>query len=258
MMKVMTKNYRTLVLAVSFLLLLGISSLSYAWFVLINRTDSFVATAAKVDVEYAIDLAGTPIELSYFTINSGYVMVKTGVFRINTTDPDAANYLANLRINIVVKSTVDTYIRVSIIDSPVLLTQNFEGELGEVAIVDQPTPYAFDRTWLVNDVFYQNLSDAEIALGGITASDTVLRQYSWFDNRLNDGYHYYPHRILRNTQSTPLVIPFIEAYDGFQLTPKSFGYSLQFAIIVEAIQANHQAPMINWGLPTPPWGGEWL
>lgn len=256
-MKGLTRRYKYMIFTVSFLLLLGLSSMTYAWFVLVNRTDSFVATAAKVDVAYDIDFDGPIIEPDFFTVIDGYSMIKSGVFMINVTDAEAEDFLTNLRINIRVNSTVDTYIRVSIVDALTLATIDFEGNRGEVTIVDQPIPYAFNRQWLVNDVFYEDLYDAEVALGGITSNDTVERLDVWYDNHLNDGYYYYPHLIERDTASTQLTIPFIEEYDGFEFDTKSFGYSLQFAIIVEAIQAGNNAPVIRWGLSTPPWGGSW-
>ena len=256
-MKGLTRRYKYMIFTVSFLLLLGLSSMTYAWFVLVNRTDSFVATAAKVDVAYDIDFDGPIIEPDFFTVIDGYSMIKSGVFMINVTDTEAEDFLTNLRVNIRVNSTVDTYIRVSIVDALTLATIDFEGNRGEVTIVDQPIPYAFNRQWLVNDVFYEDLYDAEVALGGITSNDTVERLDVWYDNHLNDGYYYYPQLIERDTASTQLTIPFIEEYDGFEFDTKSFGYSLQFAIIVEAIQAGNNAPVIRWGLSTPPWGGSW-
>ena len=257
MMKLILTRHRLFVIAVTILLLIMVSSVSYAWFVMVNRTDSFIATAAKVDVDIQIDLDGTFNELEYFEISDWYTMTKTGVYEINVTDQFAENFLTNLRINILVNSTVDTYVRVSIIDSLTLATIDFEGNRGEVAIVDQPIPYAFDRSWLVNGDPYEDLYDAEVALGGITAGDTVEQVDHWYDHSIQDGYYYYPMRIGRSTVSSQLTLPFIEEYDGLEFETKSFGYTLQFAIIVEAIQAANDAPIYNWGLSTPPWGGTW-
>ena len=257
MLKHLTRRYRILVISAIVSLVAVLSTFTYAWLVLVNRTDSFIATAAKIDVDYDIDFAGPIIEPDFFTVTDGYQMIKSGVFSIDVTDTEAENYLTNLRVNIRVNSTVDTYIRVSIIDSLTLTTIDFEGNRGEVAIVDQPIPYAFNTQWLVNDVFYEDLYDAEVALGGITANDTVQSLDVWYDNHLNDGFYYYPHLIERDTSSTQLTIPFIEEYDGLEFDTKSFGYRLQFAIIVEAIQAGNNAPVIRWGLSTPPWGGSW-
>ncbi len=254
----LTRKYKYIIIAISFLLFSVLGTLTYTWFVLVNRTESFIATAAKVDVSYEIYLDGIMLEPEDFSINTGSsVMTKTGVFSIDVTDFEADDYIDNLRINIKVNSTVDTYLRVSIIDALTLRTVDFEGNKGEVSIVDQPINYAFSREWDVNGTLYQDLLDAEIALGGITSSDVVTKIDHWFDNKLNDGFYYYPQKIEREMDSTQLSISFVEEYDGDEFKTKSFGYTLQFAILVDAIQAGNMAPTYNWGLPNPPWGGSW-
>lgn len=250
-------RYRLSVLTLSLILLSILGTVSYAWFVLVNRTDSFIVTAAKVEVDYDIYLNNIVIQPEFFVFNSGSSVTKSGVFFIDVANIDAEEFITNLRIDIRVNSTVDTYVRVSIIDSLTLATIDFEGNRGEVAIVDQPIDYAISRKWTVNDIWYDDLYDAEVALGGITSNDTVVKYDDWFNNSLNDGFYYYPHKILRDMNSAQLTIPFIEEYDGLTFKTKSVGYSLQFAILVEAIQANNNAPVHNWLLPTPPWGGSW-
>ena len=91
---------------------------------------------------------------------------------------------------------------------------------------------------------YQDLLDAEIALGGITSSDVVTKIDHWFDNKLNDGFYYYPQKIEREMDSTQLSISFVEEYDGDEFKTKSFGYTLQFAILVDAIQQEIWHPLI--------------
>lgn len=254
----LTKKYKYIVLALTFLFLTILGTVTYTWFVLINRTDSFVATAAKIDISYSIYIDGIMLEPDEFSVDTGTsVMTKTGVYSINVTDFEADDYIDNLRVDIKVNSTVDTYVRVSVIDALILSTIDFEGNKGEVSIVDQPINYAFSREWNVNGTLYDDLFDAEVALGGITASDTVTKIDHWFDNKLNDGYYYYPQVIEREMDSSQLTIPFIEEYDGDEFETKSFGYTLQFAILVEAVQAGNSAPVYNWGLLTPPWGGSW-
>jgi hypothetical protein len=54
-------------------------------------------------------------------------VTKSGVFFIDVADVDAQDYITNLRIDIRINSTVDTYLRVSIIDSLTLATIDFEG-----------------------------------------------------------------------------------------------------------------------------------
>lgn len=254
----LTKKYKYIFLTITFLFFTVLGTVTYTWFVLINRTDSFVATAAEIDISYLIYLNGIMLEPDEFSIDTGTsVMTKTGVFSINVTDFDADDYIDNLRIDILVNSTVDTYLRVSIIDALTLSTIDFEGNKGEVSIVDQPINYAFSREWDVNGTLYADLFDAETALGGITVSDTVTKIDHWFDNKLNDGYYYYPQVIEREMDSLTETISFIEEYDGDEFDTKSFGYSLQFAFLVEAVQAGNDAPIYNWGLPNAPWGGSW-
>jgi hypothetical protein len=250
-------NYRKLVISISVILLVVLGTVSYAWFVLINRTDSFIVTAAKVDVSYDIILDGSSLDPDFFVFNSGSSVTKSGVYFIDVSDIEADNFVTNLRINIIVNSTVDTYLRVSIIDAVTLATLDFEGNYGEVSIVDQPVNYSFARHWDVNGTLYDDLYDAEVALGGITSNDIVTRFDEWYDNHLNDGYYYYPAKIEREMTSEPLLISFIEEYDGLEFDTKSVGYSLQLAILVEGIQAGNNAPVINWQMATPPWGGTW-
>jgi hypothetical protein len=250
-------RYRLTVLTLSLILLSVLGTVSYAWFVLVNRTDSFIVTAAKVDVDYDIYLNNIVVQPEFFVFNSGSSVIKSGVFFIDVADVDAEDFITHLRIDIRVNSTVDTYVRVSIIDSLTLATIDFEGNRGEVAIVDQPIDYALSRRWTVNDVWYDDLYDAEVALGGITSNDVVVKYDDWFNHSLNDGFYYYPQKILRDMNSPQLTIPFIEEYDGLIFKTKSVGYSLQIAILVEAIQADNNAPVHNWLLPTPPWGGTW-
>lgn len=253
----MRRRYRIMVMSITSLLLVLFGSFSYAWIVLINRTDSFIMTAAKVDASYHAYLSSIFIEPDFHTLYPNSSVVKSGVYRINVSDPNADDYISNLRVDIRINSTVDTYLRVSIVDSLILSTIDFEGNRGEVAIVDQPVNYAIDRYFYVNDVFYQNLIDAEIALGGITSNDVVVPGSDWYNNTLNDGFYYYKNLIERDMDSTQLTIPFIEAFDGDEFKTKSVGYYLQFSILVEAIQAGNNAPIYNWGLLTPPWGGSW-
>jgi len=244
-------------ISVSLSIFIILTTVSYAWIVLINKTDSFIVTAAKVDVSYAIYIDGSYTEPDFFTYNPNNPDTKIGIFRINVTNTDASDYIENLRIDIRVNSTVDTYVRVKLIEALTLATLDFDGNYGEVSIVDQPINFAFNRYWIVNNIFYENLYDAEVALGGITSSDDVQPYNYWFDNRLWDEYFYYPALISRDMDSTQLTIPFIEAYDGSEFKTKSIGYTLQLAIAVEGIQAGNNAPVINWGLATPPWGGVW-
>ncbi len=248
---------KTVIIIISTILFFMLGTVTYAWFILINRTDAFIITAAKIDVTYDISLDGSVQELSFFTFTDGTSVVKSGVYLINVSNIHADTFITNLRIDIHVNSTVDTYIRVRIIDSLTLATLDFAGNHGEVAIVEQPINYAISKHWNVNGILYDDLQTAADALGGITATDVVTIIPDWYDNSLVDGFHYYPHLIQRDIDSPTQIISFIEEFDGDTFSTKSVGFSLQFAIIVEAVQAGNSAPILNWKLDTPPWGGAW-
>lgn len=249
---------KVLIILITTILFVMLGSITYAWFILINRTESFIITAAKIDVTYNIDLEGSMQELNLFEFNNGVTTVtKPGIYLISVSDIHADDFITNLRIDIKVNSTVDTYIRVKIIDSLTLATLDFEGNHGEVAIVEQPINYAISKHWNVNGVLYDDLQTAADALGGITAEDEVSIIQDWHDNTLVDGFYYYPHLIERTIDSPQLTISFIEEFDGDTFKTKSIGYSLQFAIVVEAVQAGNNAPILNWKLDVPPWGGAW-
>lgn len=250
-------RYRIMVMTLSAIFIVILGTVVFAWFVLINQTDSFIVTAAKVDVDYDIYLEGTSTDISYYTVGGTNPETKQGIYLINVSDIDAPNFITNLRINIRINSTVDTYLRVRLIDALTLATLDYEGNQGEVSIVDQPINYPFLRHWDVNGILYDDLHDAEVALGGITSSDVVTKIDDWYDNYLNDGYYYWPEKIERSMSSTQLTIPFIEEFDGDTFKTKSLGYSLQLAIVVEGIQADNQAPELTWGLAETPWGGSW-
>jgi hypothetical protein len=63
----MTKvRYRLTVITLSLILISLLGTVSYAWFVLVNRTDSFIVTAAKVDADFDIYLNTIVVEPELF------------------------------------------------------------------------------------------------------------------------------------------------------------------------------------------------
>ncbi|TVP94040.1 MAG: hypothetical protein EA374_08015 [Acholeplasmatales bacterium] len=150
---------------------------------------------------------------------------KPGVYTVNVIDVNALQFIENLRVELFVESDVDTYIRVSLVDSLTLLITNFEGVQTEIPIIGDP--FDFNVT-----------------------SD-------WVDRVSVDGFYYLQNPVQRLDASTPLVIPLIEEYfPGLSFSPLPIGYSLQIALRIEAVQAI-EGPQRRWGLPTPPWGGTW-
>ena len=150
---------------------------------------------------------------------------KPGVYTVNVIDANALEFIENLRVELSVESDVDTYIRVSLVDSLTLIITNFEGVQTEIPIIGNP--------------FEFNVTD------------------DWYDRVDVDGFYYLQTPVQRQDENTPLVIPLIEEYfPDLSFSALPIGYSLQIALRIEAVQAI-EGPQRRWNLPTPPWGGEW-
>lgn len=155
-------------------------------------------------------------------------ITKDGVYYINVTNPNSIQYIENFRIKFNIKSNVDTYLRIKVIENLTLISENIEGVRTEIPITDEPTIFNYDAiNWSINE-------------------DDIF-----------DDYYYYKTPVKRIDETTDLVVPFISSYfSGINYNPLTGNYFIQIAIRVEAVQALN-GPQIRWGLETPPWGGEW-
>lgn len=208
----------------STLLLIGSS---YAWFTKLIEED-YTGTFGFVDVDvelYFDDGEGGKIPATEYQITP--TDLKTGVYNINITEPASFNHFKKLRVDVLVKSNIDTYLRVKMFEQLTLKYTNFEGIETELSIlVAGFMPFEYD------------LSD-------------------WYDNREIDNYLYYRLKTKRINETTPmkfeLIIEFPEAKE---FVDYSAGYSLQIAISIEAVQWL-LGPQNVWQLPTAPWGASW-
>jgi len=152
---------------------------------------------------------------------------KTGVYRINITSNTADFFIEDLRVDVIVKSNIDTYFRVEIYEQLTFLYLDSSDVLNEMTV-----PYE-------------------------EGVDLNYNLTNWYDNRIFDNYLYYINPEQRVDETTPLIIPLIDSYfTGQSFDTRAPGYSLQMAFSIEAIQAI-DAPENNWGFATPPWGGSW-
>jgi hypothetical protein len=151
---------------------------------------------------------------------------KPGVFRINITSNTADYFIEDLRVDLIIKSNIDTYFRVEIYEQLTFIYEE-DGVLNEMTV-----PYT----------------------QGVNLNYNFT---NWYDNRIFDNYIYYMNSEKRINETTPLVIPLIDSYfAGQSFDTRSPGYSLQMAFSVEAVQADG-GPQNNWDFATPPWGGSW-
>ena len=171
------------------------------------------------------------IEYSYVVEDQG-TFTKFGVYRVNLSNPDDAQFIKNLRVNINVLSNVDSYMRIGVYEQ-LTLSYISGGKSYEVAIT-QPTKMPFnykDEVDIENPYFY--------------------------DNRDNDGFFYYTNTVKRKPDTTPNTIEFVADFGSSPFNLYDTSYSLQLGFIIEAVQSI-DGPMINWGLPVRPWDdGAW-
>lgn len=152
---------------------------------------------------------------------------KPGSYYINITSNTADYFIEDLRVDIIIKSNIDTYFRVKIYEQLTFIYTNSSNETVEMTI-----PY-----------------ETEVELN--------YDFTNWYDNRIFDNYLYYKDKVKRVNETTDLIIPLIDSYFLDQnFDTRSPGYSLQMAFSVEAVQALN-GPQNNWGFENPPWGGNW-
>jgi hypothetical protein len=207
-----------------FTLIIGVS---LAWFTG-EEVMTYQGEMGFVDVEidvYFEDDLGVRTEAEEVVIDPS--TSKTGVYRINITSNTADFFIEDLRVDVIVKSNIDTYFRVEIYEQLTFIYFDSNETLNEMTV---PYEEGVDLNY--------NLSN-------------------WYDNRIFDNFLYYMTPEQRIDQATPLVIPLIDSYfSGQSFDTRAPGYSLQMAFSIEAIQAQ-DAPENNWGFATPPWGGSW-
>lgn len=193
-----------------------------------------VGTVKVIARAYYEDAFGVLHEATEATIQPG--TTKQGIYFVDVTDSTALAFLENFRIYIDVYSDVDTYFRVQMYEQLTFTISNLDGGTTELAVLmEEPMDFYYAQI----DLAEEDQTDWEYGLRSI------------------DGYVYYKHPSQRISANTPQSIGLITSYypDKFFST-RPIGYSLQIAIVVEAVQAIG-GPENNWKMDTPPWGGTW-
>lgn len=204
-----------------------IINVSLAWFT-DQEQETYQGQMGFVDVEldvYFEDDLGIRTEAEEVEIDA--TTTKPGIYRINITSNTADFFIEDLRVDVIVKSNIDTYFRVEIYEQLTFIYFDSGDNLNEMTV-----PYE-------------------------EGVDLNYNLTNWYDNRIFDNYLYYMMPEQRVDETTPLVIPLIDSYfTGQNFDTRAPGYSLQMGFSIEAIQAL-DAPTENWGFATPPWGGNW-
>lgn len=225
----MRRKYIFLYISI-FLLIISLSITFIAAYLTDEKENSANLTIGEVGV-LAVEvyyLSGTN-KVSYNEVQV-LTQTKRGVYEVNIVDPSALNYITNLRVDIKVKSNVDSYLRVKINDQIVRKTTNYQGVITETVIRHAPTYFNVDSTW--------------------------HKQEDPLDVR--NTYYYYPQKIKKTQSEEYLLLSFVIPYpESEEYNAYGEGYSLQLGISYDIVQANYGGPLNNWGLQTPPWGGSW-
>lgn len=165
------------------------------------------------------------------TDQAGYP--KTGVYEVVLANLQDARHLSNLRIDFKVNSSIDTYFRVKLIDSVVLVSANGDRE---TTLTNTGIKYRF-KDYDPEIEFEDDDGDSEF----------------WFLDKTS-GWYYYKAKV--NGLTGEVILPFI--YDTTNYEGPTQNRKLEIYIKIEAVQA-HRGPEENWGLNEQPWpeGGEW-
>jgi len=214
------------ILSIITLITTVIIGVSFAWFTNeenITYQGEIGFVEADIDV-YFDDGFGGRIEADEVEISN--IISKPGVYRINITSDSEPFFIEDLRIDVIVSSNIDTYVRIKIYEQLTFIYDN-NGEINELS------------------VYYEEGVDLNYDFSG------------WYDNRIFDNYIYYENPVKRVDENIPLVISLVDSYyQGQSFDTRSPGYSLQMAFAIEAVQAKG-GPENVWGFDTPPWGGTW-
>ena len=158
---------------------------------------------------------------------NGNTFTKFGVTKIDISNVNEIKFIKNFRVEINVKSNVDTYFRIAPYEQ-LTLAYTVGDTVREVAVTQKKfMEFNYDPS------------------------------NNFLNNRMYDGFYYYKNKVKRISESQPFVINFIgewlESVNFRLYDPK---YTLQIGFYIEAVQA-HLGPQILWGLDDAPWGGEW-
>lgn len=230
MSSIMKSKIRIALCVISLVCCIMIISFSVAY--LTSLTESEVKyTVGTVDVDLEIyfeDEDGNIIPNTFDYVceyADGNSAFKSGVIKVNISDNDEPNFAEKLRVDLVVKSNVDTYVRIAPYEQ-LTLTYTVGEVTREVAVVQEESTKF-------------NYQFAETAT-------------SFYDNRDKDGYIYFRSAVKKDEDEDRVVYPLISAFTTAGTFEKSDQiYSLQIGFIVESVQ-KIQGLEKNWGITSLP------
>lgn len=230
MSSIMKSKIRIALCVISLVCCIMIISFSVAYLTSLTESE-VIYTVGTVDVDLEIyfeDEDGNIIPNTFDYVceyADGTKQTKSGVIKVNISDNDAENFAEKLRVDLVVKSNVDTYVRIAPYEQ-LTLTYTVGEVTREVAVVQEESTKF-------------NYQFAETAT-------------SFYDNRDKDGYIYFRSAVKKDEDEERRVYPLISAFTTAGTFEKSDQiYSLQIGFIVESVQ-KIQGLEKNWGITSLP------
>lgn len=236
MSSIMKSKIRIALCVISLVCCIMIISFSVAYLTSLTESEvKYTVGDVNVDLQiYFVSDNGATIDYDEYYYECVYPTrdsnKKMGVFKVDISDEDAANFADKLRVDLVVKSNVDTYVRIAPYEQ-LTLTYQLNDKTKEIAVVqEESTKFNYQF------------------------ADTAT---SFYDNRDKDGYIYFRSAVKKADGQDETVYPLIDEFEEGQTFGKSDkSYSLQIGFIVESVQAL-EGPEKNWGMSSAPWGGDW-
>ncbi len=187
-----------------------------------ETSGNFEVGEVRVDYHIYFDNGIETIDANevYLGNYDGIDYYKNGVYEINLNDKTVLQYIHNLRIDFLVYSTVETYFRVIIYATPVMITTNIDGTVKTEYTVISEIPLKYASNWVEHKL-------------------------------KNKNFVFFKNKVIKPTDADYLLVPFINSYFETPYEEKK-DYWLHLAIEVDAVQA-HLGPQQNWALPYKPW-----
>ncbi|MFA7106683.1 MAG: hypothetical protein WC154_05230 [Candidatus Izemoplasmatales bacterium] len=168
------------------LLFLAISSfvfVTYSWLtVKLEQTYEYNPYLANVDIdlEVCFDNGESCIPAAPIEVSPGNS--KTGVYEVLIDDISVSDleFIENFRTNLIVKSTVDTYIRVKVIKQLILTYTNISGDVIELSVYmndDRERNFTlyYGENWYTNQIYQAYYYDINENI--LDTSDNILYTY---------------------------------------------------------------------------------
>lgn len=202
---------------------------TWGWFTqLFYEDETYTIGFVDIDVDpYFWVCDGEPevcsrVEATLVSISITPLIEKPGIYLIVIDNNGSDYFFENFRLDLIVKSSVDTYFRIRIYEQLTLQYLNYENTYTELSILNNEyMPFDYDLT-------------------------------NWHDQRDLDNFLYYKLPVKRTSALNPLVISLIPNYTLSPFPIYDANYSLQIAFTLEAVQA-FGGPENEWGQEAPPW-----